>query len=149
MGEERTDPRCILAPFPPLPTTWAPPAPLPKLHPSSAYNMGDQSRSSRFQVVFESALYDYERQTGITLAEHPLARQLQACDAVESITALIREQAWAFSEFRESDKITALLEGVVSFLSRILAAADFGLVCFWPPNGLSTVSDAYSKAIPT
>ncbi len=84
------------------------PTPLPELYPSSAYNMGDQSRSSRFQAIFDSSLNDYERQTGITLAEHPLAKQLQTCQSVESITVLLQEQARAFSEFRKSDKCDPL-----------------------------------------
>jgi len=104
--------------------------------------MGDQSGSSRFQVLFESALQDYEKQTGTTLANHPLARQLQTCQSVESTTALLQEQAHAFKEFRESDKIMKSLKSVVSFLSKVSATArlgqHFGLVCPRVPNGCPT-----------
>src|SRR6266403_2937371 len=125
--------------LPPLPIAWAQPAPLPKPHPPSTYNMGDQSGSSRFQVIFDSALRDYERQTGTTLSNHPLAQQLQVCQTVESTIALLQEQAHAFKEFRESDKIMKSLKSVVSFLSKVSATArlgrQFGLVCLMLPLG--------------
>jgi hypothetical protein len=95
--------------------------------------MSDQPRVSHFQVLFESALQDYERQTGIALANHPLAEQLQTCQSAESVTALLQEQAQAFSEFRESDKIMGSLKNVVSVLLKVSAIAalgqDFGTVC--------------------
>ena len=95
-------------------------------------DMGDQSESS-FQALFESALHDYEKQTGIPLANHPLAGQLQNCQSLESVTTLLQEQARAFSEFRESDKITKSLKTVVLALSRVSATAtlghDIGMVC--------------------
>jgi hypothetical protein len=99
----------------------------------SRRNMSDQPRVSHFQVLFESALQDYERQTGITLANHPLAERLQTCESAESVTALLQEQARALSEFRESDKIMRSLKNVVSILSKISATAalgqDFRTVC--------------------
>ncbi|KAN0113679.1 hypothetical protein V8E52_007478 [Russula decolorans] len=70
--------------------------------------MSDQPRVSHFQMFFESALQDYERRLGITLANHPLAERLETCQSAESITGfaalpVLQEQAQAFSEFRESD----------------------------------------------
>ncbi len=85
--------------------------------------MGDQSGSPRFQVLFESALRDYERQTG---TNHPLAQQLQVCQTVESITSLLQEQARALSEYRGSDKIMKSLKSVVSFLSKVTSTAALG-----------------------
>jgi hypothetical protein len=95
--------------------------------------MSDQSESSPFQTLFESALHDYEIQTGIPLSSHPLAGELQNCQSLESVTTLLQEQALAFSEFRGSDKIIKSLKTVVSTLSRVSAIAtlghDIGLVC--------------------
>src|SRR6266403_6011663 len=123
--------RLIFVPssFPPPPTSHSlgtTRSPTPN-HISFPPAMGDQSGSSRFQVLFESALQDYERQTGTTLANHPLARQLQICQSVESTTALLQEQAHAFKEFRESDKIMKSLKGVVSFLSKVASTPALGL----------------------
>lgn len=95
--------------------------------------MSDQSGLFLFHALFESALQDYEKQTGIQLANHPLAEQLQDCQSVESVTAFFQEQARALSEFRGSDKMMKSLKGVVSALSKVSASATlgqaFGMVC--------------------
>lgn len=108
---------------------------------------------SHFQVLFESALRDYEKKTGIALANHPLAEQLQTCQSADSVTALLQEQARAFSEFRESNKIMRSLKNVVSVLSKISATAalgqHFGTVCPRWPIGGSIDLNAYSIVIPT
>jgi hypothetical protein len=88
--------------------------------------MTDQSRSSRLQVLFEAALQDYQNQTGIALDRHPLAERLQYCDSVESVTALLREQTQAFSEFQERDKILKPLKKAVSVLHKLSSTANFG-----------------------
>ena len=88
--------------------------------------MSDQPGPSRLRVLFETALQDYEKQTGIVLANHPLAEHLQNCDTVESVTAVLREQTRAFSDFRGRDKIMKLLKNVVSVLHKLSATADLG-----------------------
>ena len=67
--------------------------------------MSGQSGLSHLRVLFEAALEDYKQQTGIELAEHPLAGRLQDCNSVESVTAIIHEQAQDFKEFRGKDKV--------------------------------------------
>jgi hypothetical protein len=94
--------------------------------------MSDQSGSSPFQALFEYALRDYEKQTGIPLANHPLAEQLQNCQSADSITALLQEQARAYGQFRGSEKINKSLKSVVSALAKVSAAAlgqAIGMVC--------------------
>ena len=86
--------------------------------------MADHPGSSRFRVLFEAALQQYETQTEIPLTKHPLAEQLQNCDSVDSVIALLQEQVQAFSEFRGTDKIMKSLKGVVSVLSTLSAIAD-------------------------
>ena len=54
---------------------------------------------SMLQSLFEAALHNYEEQTGMKLIDHPLARQLENCNSVESITEVLQEQARAFTEF--------------------------------------------------
>ena len=88
--------------------------------------MSDPSASSRFQALFEAALHDYEKQTGIVLAKHPLAEQLQNCDSVESVTSILHEQAQAFSEFRGDDKIMKPLKNALSVLDKLSATANLG-----------------------
>jgi hypothetical protein len=88
--------------------------------------MSEQPGPSHLRVLFEAALEDYERETGIALATHPLAEQLQNCVSVESVTEVFREQTQIFSEFRGRDKIMMLLKNSVSVLYQLNAAANFG-----------------------
>jgi hypothetical protein len=95
--------------------------------------MSDLSGSSHLRVLFEAALEDYKQQTGIELAEHPLAERLQSYNSVESVTAILREQAQDFKEFRDKDKVLKPLKKVLTVLHRLPSAANFaqhvGLVC--------------------
>src|SRR5260221_11135734 len=97
--------------------------------------MADQSRSTRFRELFSSALRAYEKETGIILANHRLAIQLQHCDTIEGITALLQDQA---KDFSKNDKITKSVETIVSILTPLSFAASLpdtvGLVgrrCWW------------------
>jgi hypothetical protein len=86
--------------------------------------MSDQSGPSHFQELFEAAFRDYEKQTGKTLANHPLAEKLQSCDSVESVTAVLREQTETSSEIR----VLKPLKNVVSLLHKLSSASavNFG-----------------------
>jgi hypothetical protein len=88
--------------------------------------MSDPSGSPHLRVLFEAALQDYEKQTGVALSKHPLSAQLQDCGTVESVTAVLCEQTQAFSEFREKDKLMKPIQNAVSALFKLSAAADFG-----------------------
>ena len=78
--------------------------------------MSDQPGSSHLRVLLEAALEDYKQQTGIVLAKHPLAERLQDCNSVESVTAILREQAQDFKEFREKDRVLKPLKKVLTVL---------------------------------
>ena len=95
--------------------------------------MTHQSGSSHFRALFESALQDYEQTTSITLANHPLSEQLENCHSVESISAILRDQAPTLSEFQGSDRIMMSIKNIVSVLWRLSVMAavgdDIGLVC--------------------
>jgi len=94
--------------------------------------MTDQSVSSRFRTLFESALEDYEIKTKISLEKHPLAQKLENCHSVELITTLLQDQAKTFGESRGKDRITKSIKSTVSFLYKLSATAalgdDLGLV---------------------
>ena len=93
----------------------------------------NQSGASRLRELFENALEDYRQQTGIELAEHPLAWCLQDCNSVESVTAVICEQAQDFKEFREKDSVLRPLKNVLTVVQRLSFTANFAqgadLVC--------------------
>jgi hypothetical protein len=100
--------------------------------PSPTRDTPDQSGSNRFQVLLEAALEDYAKKTGIILTKHPLAMELQSCDSIESITAVLHGQLRAFKEFRGSEKLLKSIKGTLSILAKLSATAslrdDFGLV---------------------
>ena len=79
--------------------------------------MTQRPSSSSFQDIFNAALEDYETQTGTRLVGHPFARQLEAPNSVDSITAALREQAQIFRGFRGDDgKIMKYLKSSVDVL---------------------------------
>ena len=89
--------------------------------------MDHQSQSSRFRVLFEFALLDYQIQTGTTLPNHPLSEKLQYCNSVESVTAVLQEQARALIEFRGGDgRIMKSLKNVISVLDSLSTSTDLG-----------------------
>ena len=94
--------------------------------------MTDQSVSSRLRTLFELALEDYEINTKISLAKHPLAQKLENCHSIESITTLLQDQAGTFGEFQGRDRIIKSIGSTVSFLYKLSATAalgnDIGLV---------------------
>ena len=103
---------------------------------SPTFNMTDQSGSSHLRVLLQTALEDYEKQTGIELAKHHLAERLQDCNSVESVTDVLREQAKDFEKFREKDKVLKPLKKVLTVLHIISSVPsvagitqNFGLVC--------------------
>ena len=88
------------------------------------------------RVLFQTALEDYKKQTGIELTKHPLAERLQDCNSVEEVTEILREQAKDFDNFRQKDKVLKPLKKVLTVLhiiSSVPSVADFsqhvGLVC--------------------
>ena len=90
--------------------------------------MSDRSGSARFQVLFEASLEEYEKQTGITLAKHPLTENFQHCDSVESVAAIFQGQVPACSEFRGSDRILKSLNSAISVLCALPVGVNLGLI---------------------
>ena len=85
--------------------------------------MADQSGSARFQTLFESALLAYEKKTGVALAQHPLAQQIQSCHSAQDIITILQGRAQAFDEFRR-DKIIKSIKATVSILTPLSTAAS-------------------------
>jgi len=91
--------------------------------------MSDLSESSRFQVLFESALQDYERQTGTILAREPLAEQFERCNSLESVVDVLQEQARAPGEFQGGEsRAMRSLKCVVSVLYSLSTSTMLGEV---------------------
>ena len=88
--------------------------------------MADHSGFTRFRSLFESALTEYEKKTGITLSEHPLAIQLQSCHSIESTTAVLQGQAEAFNNVRGSNRAIKSIKSTLSILTTLSATATLG-----------------------
>ena len=86
--------------------------------------MAHLSESTRFQSLIEPALRAYEKKTGVSLTQHPLAIKLQSCDSVEAISGLLQDQAQAFMDLQGRDKIMKSIRMTVSILSKISSAAS-------------------------
>jgi hypothetical protein len=87
--------------------------------------MADQSGFVPFQELsFESALQAYQKKTGITLARHPIALDLQSCHSVEDTTTLLQGRAQAVSEFRERHRIVKAIKNTVTFLTQLSDATS-------------------------
>ena len=115
--------------------------------------MTDHSVTSRHQTLFELALRDYEINTNISLAEHPLAQKLEDCHSIDSITTLLQDQARSFGEFRGNDRVMKSIESTVSFLYKLssTAALDDGISLVRQKTLLSVfrVSDIVLQALHT
>jgi hypothetical protein len=88
--------------------------------------MNTLSDLSVLESLFQSALKEYEKQTGIDLAKHPFAAQLECCDSVESITQALQDQAETFLKFRGNNKVATLLKNFVQILHKLSATVAHG-----------------------
>jgi hypothetical protein len=82
-----------------------------------------------FQSLFDIALQDYEKQTGLKLIDHPHAKDLELCNSVEAITAFFQDRAFR----REDGNIMKPLKRISHVLYTLSVSATlgegFGLVC--------------------
>jgi hypothetical protein len=85
-----------------------------------------QPPSSSFLELFNTALQDYEVQTRTKLVEHPLAKRFETCDSVDSITAILQEQAQILRKFRDDAKLTKSLKSTVNILYTISTSTILG-----------------------
>ena len=91
-------------------------------------DMGDHSGPTCFRDRFKSTLQAYQKITGIILAEHLLAAQLQSCHSIDSIITLLRYETRAFSDLQPeaNDRITKSIESVVSIFYTLSTTASLG-----------------------
>ena len=90
----------------------------------------EMEQTSSFQDLFNAALQDYQIQTGSSLIDHPFAKQLESCDSVDSITAILEEQAQIFRNFKGDDgKLVKSIKYSVNVLYTLSTnTASVGLV---------------------
>jgi len=92
--------------------------------------MVDKSGPTHLREIVETALQAYEEHTGVTLAkdaQDSLAIQVQNCDSVDAITAMLQGQAKAFAEFCGRDGVLKSVENIALILSRVFVTASESL----------------------
>ena len=83
---------------------------------------------SSFQVIFDAALKSYQKQTKKDLLVHPLASQLQSCDSITAILAILQDQVREFDKSRSGDeRLTNWLGPTVNVLCAFSAAVSGGV----------------------
>jgi len=84
--------------------------------------------SSNFQSLFDAALCDYTKQTGINLAAQPFAQDLQHCQSADDLLNVLQERAKQFRAYRDGNrKLLNCLKPIVQTLhtvSGVLAEAS-------------------------
>ncbi|KAH9053155.1 hypothetical protein EDB87DRAFT_286188 [Lactarius vividus] len=90
--------------------------------------------SLRFQAIFQAALKSYQKQTKKDLIAHPLASQLQSCDSISAIVAVLQDQIQEFDQARSSDeRLTKWLIPTVNVLYAFSAAVSEGVSLVFSP----------------
>jgi hypothetical protein len=87
---------------------------------------------SNFESILDAALSEYKLKTGKELLDHTLATEVQGCDTVDAVLAILQDQAKAFQQFKDGDqklieRIGPLTQVLFAF-SETLGVGDIGLV---------------------
>ncbi|KAH9052695.1 hypothetical protein EDB87DRAFT_1581537 [Lactarius vividus] len=90
--------------------------------------------SSRFQNIFNAALKSYQKQTKKDLIAHALASQLQSCDSISAILAVLRDQVREFDQAHSDDEsLTKWLITTVNVLYAFSPAVSEGVGLVFSP----------------
>jgi hypothetical protein len=91
--------------------------------------MTDQSGFARLEALWQSALQAYDNKTGVALAQHPLALDLQTCRSSDDIATLLQRRTQAFDGFRQRNRMMRTIKTTVSILTPLSHAVSLaGLV---------------------
>jgi hypothetical protein len=91
--------------------------------------------SSNFQSIFDAALSNYAKQTGIDLATQPFTQTLQNCNSADAILDILQRKANQFQAYRDGNrKLINCLKPVVQVLHTVS-----GILC---GDGATLVSPA-------
>ena len=86
------------------------------------------SSESHFQAIFQAALKSYRKQTKKDLLAHPLVSQLQSCDSVTAILAILQDQVREFEKDSDGDdRLTKWLAPTVNVLNAFSATVSGGV----------------------
>ena len=67
--------------------------------------------------LFETALNEFEKRAGTSLAQHQIVNKLVSCDSADSVIDVLQEQAQAFRNFRgDNGKVMTWVKRTVNVL---------------------------------
>jgi hypothetical protein len=79
--------------------------------------MSSVPTSSNIQLIFDAALSDYSKQTGIDLSTYPFAQDLQDCRSADDLLNVLQDRAKQFQTYRDGNrKLINCLKPVVRIL---------------------------------
>jgi hypothetical protein len=91
--------------------------------------------TSNFQSIFDAALSDYSKQTGIDLATHTLAQDLQNFHSPDVFLDLLQDRAKQFQAYRDGNrKLINCLKPVVQVLHTLSGILAQTTASVRPPN---------------
>ena len=95
--------------------------------------------TANFQSIFDAALDNYVKQTGVDITKHPSARKLQDCLSPEDVIQLLSERETAFKHYR--DKYRSLIDHLRPVVRIVYACSGILGVAFQPTKVLFVVID--------
>ncbi|KAH9177925.1 hypothetical protein EDB89DRAFT_1931718 [Lactarius sanguifluus] len=93
--------------------------------------------------ILDAALSEYKKKSGKELLDHPLATEVQRCESVDAILAIIQGQAKAFQQFRDGDqRLMKWINPVVDVLFTFSATLSEGVALApFPPAKVTAAKD--------
>lgn len=106
--------------------------PMRERHAESNFLPSTRAMSSSFQSIFDAALSDYARQTGVDLATYPFAQTVQNSHSADAILDLLQDKAEEFRTYRDGNRklinclkpIVQVLYAVSGFLAQASASVS-------------------------
>ena len=84
---------------------------------SSTAGQTPSTLSPDLNSILNAALSKYKEETGGGLLEHPLAKEMERCDSVSAITAILQGQAKEFKRFKDGHRLVKWISPTVDALS--------------------------------
>ncbi len=86
---------------------------------------------SNFKPILDATLSEYKKKTGKELLDHPIATELQRCDTVDAVLAILQDQAGAFQQLEDDQRLMKWIGPLAQVLfafSGTLGEGDVGQV---------------------
>ena len=71
---------------------------------SSTTLLSSSASRFRFQSIFNNALDDYTKQTGVDFAAYDFTNQLEGCNSPDEVVWILRDKAKKFKEYRDGNR---------------------------------------------